>query len=140
MAAKKPQSPGKRKTTRAARNCATVTGKPRKSPLKEEVIEAAKDEGLLPHEILLKAARGEKFVQKVKQVVMHKSGPQKGTVKEVRWVDEDYYPNFNEQVECARSAAPYYAPRLATQTVKTDEKTADALVGVMKKLADALPG
>ena len=95
---------------------------------------------MLPHEILLKAARGERFTIKVKQIVKYKSGPQKGEMKEIRWVDEDYYPNFNEQVECARSAAPYYTPRLATQTVKTDEKTADALTGVMKELAVKLPG
>lgn len=106
----------------------------------EKIVADAKKEGLMPHEILLKAARGESFTVRKLVIVKYKSGPNRGEEKERRWVEEEYYPTFNEQIECARSAAPYFAPRLATQTVKTDENTADALTQVMKELAGKLPG
>ena len=52
--------------------------------------EAAKT-GELPHEFLLRVARGETI--------------------------DDHTPAFNERVDAAKAAAPYYAPRLATTNV-----------------------
>lgn len=135
MASRSAKSPAARKTTRSSRKTAAE-----KKQISDELIDQAKNEGLLPHEILLKAARGEAFKVKTLVIVRYKTGPNKGMEKERRWEEHDYYPTFNEQIECARSAAPYFAPRLATSTVKTDENTADALTQVMKELAGKLPG
>jgi len=134
MAAK---SPAERKTTRSARKTAPTKAEKQVS---DEIIKKAASEGLMPHEILLKAARGEAFTVRKLVIIKYKSGPNRGEEKERRWEEETYYPTFNEQIECARSAAPFFAPRLATQTVKTDENTADALTEVMKQLAGKLPG
>lgn len=136
-------SPAARKTTRKAREAASKAA-PNKikaeKKISADIIKKAAGEGLLPHEILLKAARGEPFIITKLVIILHKSGPKRGKEKRKELIKETYYPSFNEQIECARSAAPYFAPRLATQLVKTDEKTADALTGVMKQLASKLPG
>lgn len=101
----------------------------------------AKDDGhMLPHEILLRAANGEPFKQRRLIITYYKSGPNKGHEKSREWVEEDYWPTTAEQIDAAKAAAPYYAPRLATQLVKTDETTAAALTEVMKQLAGKLPG
>lgn len=101
---------------------------------------AIKDGYLLPHEILLKAANGECFKQKKLHIIYHARGPKKGQEKERKWVEEDYWPTVNEQMDAAKAAAPYFAPKLAAQTIGTDENTADALTEVMKQLASKLPG
>lgn len=101
----------------------------------------AKTDGyLLPHEILLKAANGECFKQKKLHITYYRSGPHKGQEKSREWIEEDYWPTVHEQIDAAKAAAPYYAPRLAAQTIGTDENTADALTEVMKQLASKLPG
>lgn len=106
----------------------------------EKIVKDAKSSGLMPHDILLKAARGEMFNIKTLVIVKHKSGPNKGEEKERRWLETEYYPSYSEQIEAARSAAPYFMPKLATQVIKTDDATADALTQVMKELAGKLPG
>ncbi len=101
----------------------------------------AQEEGyLLPHEILLRAANGEMFKQRKLHIIYHGRGPKKGQEKERRWIEEDYWPTVPEQIDAAKAAAPYYVPRLAAQTIGTDENTADALTEVMKQLASKLPG
>ena len=101
----------------------------------------ANEEGrLLPHEILLRAANGECFKQKKLHIIYHGRGPKKGQEKRREWVEEDYWPTVPEQIDAAKAAAPYYVPRLAAQTIGTDENTADALTEVMKQLASKLPG
>lgn len=101
---------------------------------------ATGDGKLLPHEILLKAANGECFKQKKLHITYYRSGPNKGQEKSREWIEEDYWPTVHEQIDAAKAAAPYYAPRLAAQTIGTDENTADALTEVMKQLASKLPG
>lgn len=83
---------------------------------------AVSDGYLLPHEILLKAANGECFTQKKLVIIYHKSGPKKGYEKEREWVEEEYYPTVNEQIDAAKAAAQYYAPKLIS-------KAADDLPG-----------
>lgn len=75
--------------------------------------EAAAQTGKLPHEILLAFARGETIVWGPKQ--------------------EDFYPPPDMQLDAAKAAAPYYAPRLAQVEQRTElnaqireEKTVDA--------------
>ena len=60
----------------------------------------AAKEGLLPHEILLKIARGELL--------------------------GDHRPSFAERMEAAKAAAPYYAPRLAA----IEQKVEGEIIGI----------
>lgn len=106
----------------------------------KELVKASAGGGLMPHEILLKAARGESFRIKKLVITCYKSGPNKGQEKSREWEEQEYVPSYAEQIDAAKAAAPYFAPRLATQMVKTDARTADALTGVMKELAGKLPG
>jgi len=52
-----------------------------------ERIKAARQSGLLPHEFLLAISQGQKI--------------------------GEYQPSFQERLDAAKAAAPYYAPRLA---------------------------
>jgi hypothetical protein len=113
-----------------------ITEKTRKAA----TLEAKNNGYVLPHEILLRAANGECFKQRKLVITYYKSGPNKGCEKDREWIEEDYWPTVQEQIDAAKAAASYFAPRLATQTVKTDETTATALTAVMKALAEKLPG
>lgn len=103
-------------------------------------IEKSHGVNLLPHEILAKAANGEPFRIKNLVITYYAAGEKKGLEKSREWVEMDYYPNYNEQIDAAKAAAPYYAPKLSAQTIGTDDKTSDALAAVMKELALKLPG
>jgi hypothetical protein len=68
--------------------------------------EWAEKSGLLPHEILLNLARG-KAVQR--DVV--ETDPVTGTVRgRKEWVS----PTLEQMVDCAKAAAPYYAPKFGS--------------------------
>lgn len=73
----------------------------------------AKLAGILPHEWLLKVMQGEPITQKYVVPVLDKSGVVIG--QEVH--EKEIYPDFDMRHEAAKAAAPYYAPRLATQVV-----------------------
>jgi len=117
-------------------------GRPRGSTnsMSQKARTAAKLTGKLPHEILLDAARGECF--KVKQLVItyYRSGPNRGDEKSREWIVQDYYPTYAERMDAAKSAAPYYAPRLASQTIDAGKNATESLSAVMKELSGKLPG
>lgn len=73
---------------------------------------AAQATGLLPHEWLLKVARGEGIEQNRWKITMKCNGEE---TKEL--ITEIIYPDFHMRQDSAKAAAPYYAPRLAAQTV-----------------------
>ena len=75
--------------------------------------EAAMATGLLPHEWLLKVSRGEPIEQKRWKVTYDKLGNEK--TREL--VVEEYYADFATRVDAAKAAAPFYAPKLAAQTM-----------------------
>jgi len=77
------------------------------------VIERASASGMLPHEILLSFARGERQVHRTED-------PQTGEVKEI-----GFWPDPDMRVQCANYAAPYYAPKLAQVQHKGVQKSAD---------------
>lgn len=106
----------------------------------DKIIEMAADEGLLPHEILLKVARGESLTIKKLRIVKYKGGDKRGEEKSRSWVTEEYYPTFSERIDCAKSAAPYFAPKLVSQTVTPDKKTSEVLTEIMKQVGEKLPG
>lgn len=74
--------------------------------------EAAKT-GLLPHEWLLKVARGEP----IEQTFWKDELDARGNFKGKKLVTEEVYPSLEMRADSAKAAAPYYAPRLATQVI-----------------------
>lgn len=96
----------------------------------------AEDRGVLPHEWLLDVMLGKPVKQRRVQIVCDAVG------NEIHreWVEEDYYADFETRVEAAKSAAPYYASRLASirSTIDTGSE-ADKVVEALKDLAEKLP-
>lgn len=95
---------------------------------------AAMQTGLLPHEWLLKVARGEEIEQKRWKVKFDKQGNE--VSREL--ITEMIHPDFTTRTDCAKAAAPYYAPRLAVQTIGTTPNS-DKVAEVLKVMADKLP-
>jgi hypothetical protein len=75
--------------------------------------EAARATGLLPHEFLLAIARGTK--------IKDEEG-------------NEIKPTMAQRIECAKAAAPYYAPRMATVEV-IQAMTDDDLDSIIKGAA-----
>ena len=69
--------------------------------LPKRLRERAAATGLLPHEILLKVARGEPLMQTVIDMAT-------GETKQV-----PIYPDMSEIMDAAKASAPYYAPKLS---------------------------
>lgn len=90
--------------------------------------------GLLPHEWLLKVSRGEGIVHKRWVVQYDKNGKEKS--KEL--VEEEVYADFPTRIDAAKAAAPFYAPRLAVQTVSVSGNS-DAVSETLKSIAEKLP-
>jgi hypothetical protein len=70
-------------------------------------------EGDLPHEILLKIARGDPIRH---TRVVSKFGND-GLIESQELIEEDVFVDLATRIDCAKAAAPYYAPRLAAQQV-----------------------
>lgn len=96
-------------------------------------IKLAKESGLLPHEWLLKVARGEAVPHKQWKVKYDKSGNE--ISREL--VEVEFYADFATRIDAAKAAAPYYAPRLASQVLNVkggNEAVAKALADIAEKL------
>lgn len=91
--------------------------------------EEAEQSGLLPHAWLLAVARGEPVPHKRWKITYDKSGNE--TRRQL--VTEEFYADFPMRIDAAKAAAPYYSPRLATQTV-----TIDGNLGLTKLTDDEL--
>lgn len=89
------------------------------SRFSQTLVEGAKATGLLPHEILLSVARGHPIEQKRWAITYDKNGKEK--TREL--ITEVIYPAPELRVECAKAAAPYYAPRLAAHVIGTVKLT-----------------
>ena len=100
--------------------------------------EEAKATGLLPHEWLLKVARGEPIEQKRWEAKHDK----KGNVVSKELITDIVYPDLPMRQDSAKAAAPFYAPKLAAQTVdmnatmgvhKLSDKELDAKLMLLAK-------
>lgn len=100
----------------------------------KEAIAAAKAEGILPHEWLLNIVRGEPVKQERWQIKRDHSGRE--ISREL--VAELIYPEFSVRMDAAKAAAPFYAPRLATQTVSVQGGN-EAVAEALKLMATRLP-
>lgn len=96
--------------------------------------QAAMETGLLPHEWLLLVSRGEGIKHKRWVVQYDKNGKEKS--KEL--VEEEVYADFPTRIDAAKAAAPFYAPRLAVQTVSVSGNS-DAVSETLKSIAEKLP-
>ena len=96
--------------------------------------EAAMETGMLPHEWLLKVSRGESIKQK-RWVIKYDA---KGNEKSRDLIEEDVYADFPTRIDAAKAASPYYAPRLAVQTVSVTGNS-DAVSETLKAIAEKLP-
>jgi hypothetical protein len=96
--------------------------------------EAAAKTGLLQHEWLLKVSRGEGIKQK-RWVVKYDA---KGNEKSRDLIEEEVYADFPTRIDAAKAASPYYAPRLAVQTVSVTGNS-DAVSETLKAIAEKLP-
>ena len=83
-----------------------------------ETIERAAATGELPHEFLLRIARGELIAHK-------KLNPDTGEIE-----DSVVLPTFEQRVDAARNVSPYFAAKLATVEVTQalDDETLDELI------------
>ena len=75
--------------------------------------EEARATGVLPHEWLPSVVRGEPIEQRRYKDVHDKRGNLTGR----ELVVEEVYPDLAMRQDAAKAAAPYYAPRLATQVI-----------------------
>ena len=96
--------------------------------------QAAMETGLLPHEWLLQVSRGEGIRHKRWVVKYDKQG------KEVSrdLVEEEVYADFPTRIDAAKAASPFYAPKLAVQTVSVTGNS-DAVSETLKAIAGKLP-
>lgn len=96
--------------------------------------QAAMETGLLPHEWLLMVSRGEGIKHK-RWVIKYDA---KGNEKSRDLVEEEVYADFSTRIDAAKAASPYYAPRLAVQTVSVSGNS-DAVAETLKSIAEKLP-
>ena len=96
--------------------------------------QAAMETGLFPHEWLLLVSRGEGIKHKRWVVKYDKQG------KEVSrdLVEEEVYADFPTRIDAAKAASPFYAPKLAVQTVSVSGNS-DAVSETLKAIAEKLP-
>lgn len=130
-------TPGRKKGTKLTP--AQIKAATKTRALNKLAKEKAKETGELPHEWLLRISRGDCITQRRLVITYHKTGPNKGEEKERRWIEEDFYPGFDVRMDAAKAAAPFYAPRLATQTMQIGKETTEAVIQALADLAANLP-
>ena len=109
----------------------------KKGSLQKVTLEAklrAAEAGMLPHEWLLAVSRGEPMKQMIKKITYDA----KGRLKSEEWIEVEHYADYQTRVDCAKAAAPFYAPKLATQTV-TLGGTNEQVVKALELLSKGLP-
>jgi hypothetical protein len=92
--------------------------------LAKEAREQARLTGDLPHEWLLRVARGE--------VIMRRHVDEDGVITEKK---EDY--DFDKRLDAAKAAAPYYAPKISTVEVISGVSDADLDAIIERAAAEA---
>lgn len=109
--------------------------KGRLATVTEKAREAAMETGMLPHQWLLMVARGEPVPHKRWKITYDKQGNEKS--KEL--IEEEFYADFPTRIDAAKAAAPFYAPKLAVQTVSIGTGSTDAVAQTLKDIAEKLP-
>jgi hypothetical protein len=100
----------------------------------DKLIRQAMQEGELPHQFLLRIARGEGISHSRWEIDYDNDGCE----IDRKLVTHVVYPDFPTRLEAAKSAAPYFAPRLMSQTVSA--KGGDKVMqDVLRSIAERLP-
>ena len=92
----------------------------------KELRAAAKQSGMLPHEWLLMIVQGKPVDQK-----LFSNSTQEYT-------DTVFYPDFKTRLEAAKVVAPFFAPKLATMTMK-GKGDPELLTEMLKAVSEHLP-
>ena len=100
------------------------------SKLAKDAREKAQESGALPHELLLQWGRGEPMARKVL-----KPGGEPTNPKDWVWTYEAVDPEI--QKDAAKSAAPYYAPKISTIEVTQGISDADLSEFIARAAAEA---
>ena len=116
----------------------TKTSKRRLSALAKELSDT-EEKDLLPHEILLKIARGECFKLRHLVIDVYKTGEFQGQERARYWEEYIYNPTFAERIDACKAAAPYFAPRLSAQTIGAEATSVEALTNVLAELGAKMP-
>jgi hypothetical protein len=109
----------------------------RRSSITKGTAAALAEQYELPHEWLLRVARGERIRQRRLVVTFD---PQSGVETDRKWVEEDWYATFEQRMAAAKECAPFYAPKLAAHTIQPAANDIDALRELFAALAERLPG
>lgn len=112
-------------------------GLTRRTPISKRTAAARAQAFELPHEWLLRVARGERIRQRRLVVTFD---PQSGVETSRAWVEEDWYATFEQRMAAAKECAPFYAPKLAAHTITPAQNDIDALRELFAALAERLPG
>lgn len=99
-----------------------------------QIREEAALNGELPHQFLLRVSRGDQILQRQPVHTYYKTGVNKGQIKSTEWKVVDRYPTFEERVDAAKACAQYFAPKLATQTIKGDEDNPVQVKGIIRTI------
>ncbi len=94
---------------------------PKKPSIKDKLEDAVIPADELPHEFLWRIGRGDPITLRITKKKYYQFGPKTGEFKNTYVVEMEYYPTFQERLEAAKIAAPYFAPKLATTTLKQDQ-------------------
>lgn len=112
-------------------------GLSRRTKISKRTAEAHAEHLELPHEWLLRVARGERIRQRRLVVEFD---PQSGVELSRKWVEEDWYASFEQRMAAAKECAPFFAPKLAAHTISPAASDIDALRELFATLAERLPG
>ena len=74
-----------------------------------------------PHKWLSDIASGNSVLQKKWSVKYYSFGPRAGQIKSKELIEEEIYPSFQERLEAAKVAAPYFSPKLSTQKIQEEK-------------------
>lgn len=124
--AKEPENPSNadepRRRGRPRKSTSNSEPQPKgRNQLIKEARERAADSGDLPHEWLLRVARGEPIIQKKWKILHHQTGPLAGEEKSRQLIEMEIYPTFAERVDAAKAAAAFFAPKLSSQKVQQEQ-------------------
>lgn len=85
-----------------------------KNKIAAYAIEKAKQEGMLPHEMLLMIARGEAIPHTYQQKTLREDG-----VELIETVKTVIYADFDTRVDAMKACAQFYAPKLSAVQVRS---------------------
>lgn len=91
--------------------------------------------GVQPHLWLLAIVAGEPVLQRVWQDAKDIRGCTIGR----ELIEREVYPDLDTRISVAKSIAPFFAPKLSSNTVGVDKSAGDQVAAILADLAAKLP-